>query len=288
MGMHYASMDIKLDRERLIKIRKSNKLTQAEVAMRLGISLRTYSDYENTSSKALLSHLEISKLAQVLQVVVSSLWDSIPLRATLFYAPTSNYSAWAKFLADGIFDDLKVWGIPNEKRLREPLLKLVEVYEAGDKATLEDKKLSSSIQRSFDCDDWVHELVAKKDITDVPPKLMIMRVPSLRVTEDLALHPDTDEAVSWNDYNWRVDWRAKIDFTGSDPETNPISNAYILGKAHVFDYWEEEEEVVDLYVTQALKARPDIRFQDEIDVKKGNDPEKENDQKIEKKKDDEM
>ena len=108
------------------------------------------------------------------------------------------------------------------------------MYETDDKATLKDKKLSSSIQRSFDCDDWVHELVAKKDITDVPPKLMIMRVPSLWVTEDRALHPDTDEEVSWHNYNWSVNWRAKIDFTGSDPETNPISYAYIKGNDYVF------------------------------------------------------
>ena len=293
-------MDIKIDKERITKIRKSKKLTQADMASRLNMSLRTYSDYENTSVKGSLSHLEVFRLSRTLNVVVSDLWNFIPHSVILFYFSTSDHSKWAKLLADGKFESLEVSGLPDTKRLREPLLKLVEVHEAS-KEDKKNEKLSSSIQRSFDCDDWVQELVAPKDETDVPTKIMAMRVPALEVNNFPSPHPDerSNEIIDDYYYNWSVKWHAKIDFTGIDPETKPIPLEYRSGPdSNVFfsefDGWDieyasnenEEDQVkaeiekTEGHIKAALAARPDIRFQDEINIKISDNQEKEKDDEM--------
>ena len=203
----------------------------------------------------------------------------------LFYSPTRNYSKWAKLLAAGKFENLEVSGRPNEKRLRQPLLKLVEVYEAS-KETKESEKLSSSIQRSFDCDDWLQELVAPKGETDFPPQIMIMKAPTLEVIREEYPHPDdaSDEILENYLYTWSFKWYAKIDFTKTIPQTQPIRLEYRNGpdsnvffsEFDGFDIeWMDDKHVeaanadierTDNQIKAALEARPNHRFQDESDV----------------------
>jgi transcriptional regulator with XRE-family HTH domain len=273
-------MDIELDRARLIKIRKSKKLTQAQVASKLGVSLRTYSDYENLSSGVLLSDREIFTLSRALNVVVSDLWAEVPRRVTVFYSQTTNHSVWAKFLADSKFIDLEVSGLPSRKALREPLMKLIEAFEAGDQKG-SDKKLSSKIKRSFDCDDWVNDLIEKKNPTDVPPKLLVTRVPTLIVEKDGYLNPYNSEMVESYLYFWGSQWRAKIDFTDTDAETNPASIEYGFGDFHILfpsveDYGDDgADERRAEEIAAALDTRPDIEFQDELDSENNQNLEKE-------------
>ena len=288
-------MNIKIDRSRLIKIRKIRKLTQADMASMLGISLRTYSDYENLSSEALLSHMETHKLSRVLGVAVSDLWAFIPHSVTLFYGAVCNYSQWAKLLAAGMFEDLAISGLPNDKRLREPLLKLVGVYEARKKEGKEGgqtEKLSSSIQRSFDCEDWLQELVggenffetveAQNSASDLSPDILVMKVPKLHVCYDEYPHPDetSNEAIGQYSYFWDIKWHAKIDFTNAAPLTNPRRLEYLSGAADALfcnqdfvspedlteheekDFWKATKET-ETRIKAALESRS-VKFDNEI------------------------
>jgi hypothetical protein len=214
----------------------------------------------------------------------------------LFYSPTRNFSKWAKLLADGKFEDLEVSGLPSEKRLREPLLRLIEVYE-DSKKNKESEKLSSSIQRSFDCDDWVHELATQKGETDVPPQIMIMKAPILDTHMQEYPHPDEDsnELIEDYSYRWSFKWYAKIDFTNTNPATQPISKDYRNGPdsdvffsefdGGYFEYMNDVEiKAANADITKAanhtidaLKARPKIGFQDEYDIENSDDLGKQDD-----------
>ena len=253
-------MDIKLDKDRLIRLRKSRKLTQAEVVAKLGISLRRYSDYENVSTETNLSNLEISKLASALSVVVSELWGELPLySATCFYHQTVGYDAWANAVAIGMFDKLKVDGIPSQKEHRQPLLNLLKMHESHFEENQPDKAESARLQRTFDCEDWVKQLVGynlDESAQFTPPKLLIIRVPKLKIEKHNYHNEMTGAEYDSFGYEWEWDIRAKIDFLGNDPEAHPVSIVYVTGDHSSLFYFDEDgPDVSKEEMRRALESR---------------------------------
>lgn len=255
-------MSITLDKARLVKIRKAKKMTQAELAAELKVSLRTYSAYESSGEETLLSSLEIARLANALRCPAHFLWGSLPHSAILYWQHTENYSLVAQFIAEQRFGNLKVDGVPSDADLREPLLKLIDVfekeYEDGSKP-----KLSEKIRTRFACEDAVDQL--RNTANDIPAKFYIVKVPCLRVTPDYYYNDETDTEHTWFNYIWTTQIDALISFDNSfDPETRPLNYSnYRSGATGIFfDYDEYGDEVITESVQEALNARPAIELEE--------------------------
>ena len=57
--------EVEYDKERLVALRKSNRLTQAKAAEKLGISTRLYSDYENPKMETSVTEYMLCKMAYI-------------------------------------------------------------------------------------------------------------------------------------------------------------------------------------------------------------------------------
>jgi transcriptional regulator with XRE-family HTH domain len=253
------SESILLDKQRLQSLRKRQQLTQAEVAMLIGVSLRTYSEYENVSKKTRLRPLEIFELARHLNTSISSLWGELPISATVFWRQTSNYALWAKFISTGGFEDVKVNGLPTEDILRKPLLGLIEVFEA-DLSSVEDKKLSSMLKRQFECEDHVKALA--NPTLAAPARFLICWVPNLRATPRVDENPQTGEMVEWTEYDWNGHYEAMIDFIGFDLHQAPQQKNY---RDIWWDPTIDDEEALHKAHSDALAARHKIVTPDELE-----------------------
>ena len=255
------NMIITLDKERLVKIRKSKKMTQADLAAKLGVSLRSYSMYENLNEETSLSSLEFSRLARALKYPAHFFWGSLPASAVLYWQQTDKYVNFSKWIAEQGFGNLKVNGLPGDPKLRDPLLKLVdafeEVYDIKEK-----RKLSEKIRKRFACEDAVDEL--RNAVSDIPPRFYVIKIPRLRVYEDYYYDEETDKEHTWFVYDWttRVDGLISFD-TDFDPETMPLDYNYMIGQHDIF--WDDEkyeDMVITEHCKQALDARPTIVFED--------------------------
>ena len=259
-------MTIILDKERLVKIRKACKKTQADLAADLGMSLRTYSSYENLNEETELSSLELSRLAHALKYPAHFLWGSLPPTAVLYWQQTENHSLVAQFIAEQRFGNLKVDGLPGDHKLRAPLLKLVDTFEEErDKATK--RKLSERIRTRFECEDAVDELRHATD--DIPPRFYIVKVPTLRVSEGYYYDDDTGKDWDWTEYKWTTQVDALISFDPEfDPEMRALNyNNYQSGKTNVFYDWDEyTDEQIAKYRKDALDARPSIELEETANV----------------------
>ena len=254
-------MIITLDKERLVKIRKSQKMTQAELAAKLEISLRSYSMYENLNEETSLSSLEFSRLARALKSPAHFFWGSLPSSAVLYWQQTDKYVNFSKWIAEQFFGNLKVNGLPGDPKLRDPLLKLIdtfeEVYDIDKK-----RKLSEKIRNRFACEDAVDEL--RNAVNDMPPRFYIVKIPRLRVHQDYYHDEETGKDHTWFVYDWTTQVDGLISFdTDFDPETVPLSYSYMTGKWDIFwDYDDFGDTVMTEHCKEALDARPTIEFED--------------------------
>jgi len=256
------NMIITLDKERLVKIRKSKKMTQADLAAKLGVSLRSYSMYENLNEETSLSSLEFSRLARALKSPAHFFWGRLPSSAVLYWQQTRNYANFSKWIAEKFFGNLQIKGLPGDPELRDPLLKLIDAFE--EVYDIEKKrKLSEKIRKRFACEDAVDEL--RNAVSDIPPRFYVIKIPRLRVYEDYYYDEETDKEHTWFVYDWttRVDGLISFD-TDFDPETMPLDYNYMIGQHDIF--W-DDEKYEDMVITehrkQALDARPTIVFEDD-------------------------
>ncbi|MDB2603571.1 helix-turn-helix domain-containing protein [Planktomarina temperata] len=282
-GKH-SGMEILLDKKRVIGHRKAKKMTQIQVAAKLGMSTRTYSDYENLATETKLSSLEMHKLANALGVSVYAIWGEIPEdgRATCYYKPTRRYSNFAKFIAQGQFAQLSVNGLPSEKSHRDPLLELIEVHEREISPEADaDPKLSTFLRERFKCEDIIEQL-ADEIATDNPAKFMVMVKPILKVEQ---VDFDDDRGKLFG-FNWSLQILGKIDFDDTDPEKVPHYYTFVRGRdSHILcpDFWTDVDPNRAQYEQEALEARgeidmPEEMLKDAVAV----------DQNLDKEKDDEM
>lgn len=267
--MYFALMDnttIILDKERLVKIRKACKKTQADLATDLGMSLRTYSAYENMNAEIELSALEFSRLANALKYPAHFLWGSLPPTAVLYWQQTQNHSLVAQFIAEQRFGNLKVDGLPGDHKLRSPLLKLIDTFEEERDNTVK-QKLSEQIRTRFECEDAVDELRHATD--DIPPRFYIVKVPTLHVSDGYYYGDDTSKDYDWIEYKWATQVDALISFDPEfDPETRALNyNSYQSGKTDIFYDWDAyTDEEIAKYRKDALDARPSIELEETENV----------------------
>lgn len=277
-------MEILLDKKRVIGHRKAKKMTQIQVAAKLGMSTRTYSDYENLATETKLSSLEMHKLAKALGVWVYAIWGEIPEdgRATCYYKPTRKYSNFAKFIARGHFDHLSVVGLPSEKSHRDPLLELIDIHERETSPEADaDPNLSTVLRERFKCEDIIEQL-ADETATDNPAKFMVMLKPLLKVQQ---VDFDDDRGNLFA-FSWSHFILGQIDFDDTDPEKAPDRYTFVHGKdSHILcpDFWNDVDPNRAQYEQEALEARGEIdmpaeMFKDAVAM----------DQNLDKEKDDEM
>jgi len=274
-----SSDEIALDSERLVALRKRDKVTQKSAAEKIGISPRLYSDYENKKIKTTVSHSVLHTIAKAFNVPTYYLWGSIPRDATIFCQVTRLHSNWAKILSEGLFFELKVIGTPDKSELREPLLKLIDTFEAKDTFG-EDEKLSVSTRRRFEIDDCIKLLSGETEVDwhdnekafSGPARFAVAKIPVLKCKKTTTTHPETDQVVSGVSYNWKTMLLACIDFDYTDFEDNPYSYDYVRGHkwrlpsfhAEGADIHVDPMEVDDLFTEEckALGKRREIHYED--------------------------
>lgn len=269
---------IKLDTSRLIAAREQQNLTQAKVSKLANKSLRNLSDYENPKIDTFLSAFDLHKLAEALKVNQYQLWGEYQANPTCYYSDASNQKAkWAEYLAEGKFYDLKVSGLPG-KGHRDPLLKLIDIYENPDPKLDPGKKLSISLRKRFECDDLVEELTScVEDPFDegnnsswFGARLMVLQVPTVDIEH--GNYEDHENGI-YHDYiqfHWGTRIHALIDFENFDVQDKPVSFSIvkkIFGGRDIFDIFNYKDpnegiEEVAKYEKMALDHRPDFFSQD--------------------------
>lgn len=277
-------MEILLDKKRVIGHRKAKKMTQIQVAAKLGMSTRTYSDYENLATETKFSSLEMHNLAKALGISVFGIWGEIPKNgyATCYYKPTQKYSNFAKFIARGHFAHLSVNGLPSEKSHRDPLLELIDIHERETSPEADaDPNLSTVLRERFKCEDIIEKL-ADETATDTPAKFMVMSKPYLKVNP---VDFDEERGQIFG-FSWSHRIQGLIDFDETDPEKEPDSYKFVSGMNSnilISDPWDADDPNRAQYEQAALAARMEIdmpveMLKDAVEV----------DQNLDKEKDDEM
>ena len=276
-------MEVEINTKLVAQARKAEKMTQAAAAAELKVSLRTYSKYEDPNSKFFIGELELHRLANALSCNEFQLWAKLPksLKTSCFYYRTSKISRFAEYVGRGYFDELLVSGLPIDTSLREPLIALLKLYEDAKHPSNKDEMQSEAIKRQFLCKDLLDSFSSGADF---PPEFLVMNVPLLKISEDwIQDHDGLDANFLGYKFKWIQRSRALIDFNIMDPETRPETINLIPNFAWIFDRASKEEWA--RYEDEALAAREQINFAEEI---KTENSEKENDQELEKEKDDGM
>ena len=271
---------ISLDKARLQAARRKKGLTQADVAKLAKISLRTYSEYENKNDTR-VSPLVMHNLATSVGCFIHDLWGEIPERALVFPHVTVDTPRFAEWVAEGAFSDLTVIGLPKDIEHREPLIELLKMHE--DAEEYENERYSDLMQRKFRSEDCIKLLSGingdSKDENEKQksPKVRfaVKNVPSLNCIRDQELHPETNDTVKFQRYEWDVNFSAIIDFQETDFDTKGEYWQYVIGyKYHLPAFYGTGFQVDELSMDEqleeqrkALNARPEIKSkEEEIDL----------------------
>ena len=265
-----------VDRKRLIAARKRMGLTQADMAKKAKISLRTVSEYENQETR--LQQLAMHKLTNSISADPYDLWGEIPERATVFASVTKDITKVATWFADGWFNSLDVIGMPRDVEHRDPLIKILKISEEADKP-FQSGRLSDLMLRRFECLDCLsllsRESVESKAVDNELklPKVQfaIEHVPQLKCVLDRDINSDTGEEEKFIWYKWSTIVNAYIDFEGTDFDKQGKSYNYVSGyKYHLPAFYDIGFEVDELSIEEqlaeevkALNARPEIEFKEE-------------------------
>jgi len=194
--------------------------------------LRKYTDYENTSLDINLSSLDFCKLTFALRVQPQLLLGQVPDTFTAHWRKVSSLEVFAKHILIGR-GELEVKGTPFNKKLRAPLIELVEIFEKS-KNILDPSKvpLSVSLKDRFKCEDLLEKLtgVGAQGIETLlgNAQLFVMLIPKLRITNEYVYHDGdrTDHKIT--NYEWSHEFHYLIDFDGNS-ENDPVTHDYIFG-----------------------------------------------------------
>ena len=260
-------------------LRKLKKQTQAETATKLGISLRTYSEYENLMTETRLTDYEFFKLADSISVSPASIWDELQPSAVCFWKQTFDFALWAKYIAEGKFAELKINGLPKSKENRTPLLELTKIYEKvrEGKQDKDEMSLSEQLENHFKCQDIIEQLTSETYDFTVGPEpevagLLVMVVPTLKVESFVYVDEDNDEVKDFYSYKWSAAIRAMIDFEQLEPSTAPVQFNYITGDTSALDplennnYLEEQARALDARMNYDVAHDDDFSFEQEEEL----------------------
>ena len=257
----------RIDKENLIRMRKEQKMTQADVAGKLGMSLRKYVDYEISSEDVFLSSLDFGKLAYALNVNSFMLLGELPTFITCHWKRSGSVSKFAEQILSGRCE-LKVEGLPSDKKLRAPLVEIVEIYEKCKREIQDDTILSESLKQRFRCEDLLEQLISDKADDEKMPgdaELFGMRVPGLSVTLDWFYARDDDDPEQVETLTWNMGTVLLIDFNKSS-EDQPVTYQLIDDPQWALTLDMNKDEAPEAYekmVNEALGARPKIPLSDD-------------------------
>ena len=251
----------KIAPENLVSLRKYRKMTQADMAGELKVSLRKYIDFENPSVDKYLPSLDLINFSAALKIGPHMLLDELPFEFTSHWKKVSYISQFSKVLlkAKG---DLQVSGLPLNKKLRTSLIEVVQMYERCKSEQDEDLPLSESLQQQFRCDDLLEKLIgseAEGIEALATADLYSMPVPMLKMKKSWYYPYDNDTTEDYYRFEWSFRNDLLIDFDRSAnnrPLTFPLIYSDDLLDLHMAK--EDDPEEYAKMVQQALSARPEI------------------------------